>query len=128
MGQCSPPWRGSIRWVFGLSALPLAAFTGALITILLVYQVARLDGALPTPTLLLAGVIVSAFCTAAMMFFNSIISSERLQGVLFWIMGDLGTAEFRLLVPVMGYLAIACTLVYTQSWTLNVMTKIRPCS
>jgi iron complex transport system permease protein len=37
-------------------------------------------------------------------------------------MGGLGTAEFRLLAPVIVYLAIACMLVYAQSWTLNVMT------
>lgn len=36
-------------------------------------------------------------------------------------MGGLGTAEFRLLAPVIVYLAIACMLVYAQSWTLNVM-------
>jgi iron complex transport system permease protein len=107
---------------FGLSPLPIAAFAGALSTILLVYQVARVEGALPTHTLLLAGVIVSAFCTAAMMFLSSVVSSDRLQGVLFWIMGDLGTAEFQLLAPVMVYLVIGCCLVYVQAWALNVMT------
>jgi iron complex transport system permease protein len=64
--------------VLSLSPLPLAAFAGALLTACLVYQVARLDEALPTNTLLLAGVIVSAFCTAAIMFFNAVIGSERL--------------------------------------------------
>jgi iron complex transport system permease protein len=108
--------------VFGLSPLPLAAFAGALVTILLVYHIARFEGALPTQTLLLAGVIVSAFFTAAMMFLSSVLSSERLQGVLFWIMGDLGTAEFRLLMPVLVYLGVGGVLVYTQAWTLNVMT------
>jgi iron complex transport system permease protein len=107
---------------FGLSSLPMAAFAGALSTILLVYQVARVEGVLPTHTLLLAGVIVSAFCTAVMMFLSSVVSADRLQGVLFWIMGDLGTAEFQLLAPVIVYLFIGCGLVYVQAWTLNVMT------
>jgi iron complex transport system permease protein len=108
--------------VFGLSPLPLAAFAGALLTVLLVYQIARFDDALPTQTLLLAGVIVSAFFTAIMMFLSSVVSSERLQGVLFWIMGDLGTTEYRLLMPAMVYLGVAAVLVYAQAWTLNVMT------
>jgi iron complex transport system permease protein len=108
--------------VLGLSPMPLAAFAGALLTIVLVYQVARVEGALPTHTLLLAGVIVSAFFTAVIMFLSSVVSPERLQSLLFWIMGDLGTSEVRLLGPVIVYLMIGGVLVYTQAWTLNVMT------
>src|SRR5438105_4537906 len=43
----------------GLSVLPLAAFAGALISVLVVYGVARVGGAAPGTTLVLAGVALS---------------------------------------------------------------------
>lgn len=75
---------------FGISGL---AFAGALLTIVLVFGVARTKGEMPSNTLLLAGVIVNAFFTAVIMFLISTSSQTQLRSVMFWLMGDLSLAE-----------------------------------
>jgi iron complex transport system permease protein len=66
--------------------------------------VAQVGDALLSNTLLLVGVIVSAFGTTAIMFFYASISSERLQGVVLCVMGDMGKADLLLLALVIIYL------------------------
>ena len=55
-----------IDTVFGpfFTLTPLLAFVGALVTVLLVYMLARTDGHIPVVTLLLAGVVINAVMVA----------------------------------------------------------------
>src|SRR5205814_9354650 len=46
------------------SLAPLLAFVGAMLTVLLVYSIARSDGHTPVVTLLLAGVVINAVLVA----------------------------------------------------------------
>src|SRR5664280_2809230 len=63
--------------------VPLLAFLGALITVVLVFVVAGgTRGLLLDNSLLLSGVVVNAFFSAAILFFLSIVNSMELQ--LFW--------------------------------------------
>jgi len=48
----------------GFGAVPLFAFAGGILTILLVYTMARVGRTVPVMTLLLAGIAVSAFLSA----------------------------------------------------------------
>ena len=54
--------------MLGLFAVPMAAFIGALGTVFIVYELARVGRALPVTNLILAGVAVSSFATAADLF------------------------------------------------------------
>lgn len=73
--------------------IPGLAFAGSLLTIITIFGIAgrRTDG--HSNTLLLTGVIINAFFAAVIMFLVSISSSDRLQSVFFWLMGDLSLAE-----------------------------------
>ena len=66
--------------------IPVFAFSFAIITILLVYNLARVGGKVPVMTLLLAGMAVSALLSALVslcMFF----SGDQLHKIVFWMMG-----------------------------------------
>lgn len=77
------------------------AFAGALLSILLVFAVARrdlgdaavADGAEGTPRLLLAGVMLAAFWTALVTLMLALAPEARLRGMLFWLAGDLGATD-----------------------------------
>ena len=71
----------------------MAAFIGAFLTILLVFFIARTGGALPTLTLLLAGVTLNFIFGALIMFIH--YASNFNQGYLMtrWMMGALDTAN-----------------------------------
>ncbi len=73
----------------GAMSVSLAAFLGALATIVLVYAVARTGDGLSVTRLLLAGVALASL-TGALSSFVSFASPDanRLRAVLFWLLGS----------------------------------------
>lgn len=69
--------------------LPLAAFAGSMATLTLVLALAAGRPAARDDSLLLAGVMVNAFCGAIIMFLISITQTSQVHQILFWLMGDL---------------------------------------
>jgi iron complex transport system permease protein len=45
--------------------------------------------------LILAGVMVNAFCSSVIMFLISLTQDSRLHNILFWLMGDLSMADAK---------------------------------
>lgn len=84
--------------VLGLSGpglVPLAAFGGAMLAVLLVLLVARAASGRADPRILLmAGVVVGAFCTAAIMVALATAPEGTVRGALWWMMGSLGDAQW----------------------------------
>jgi iron complex transport system permease protein len=79
---------GEISWI------PLAAFLGALLSMILVYRFSLFHGRLHPYHLLLSGVILNSFIAAVIMFLNSIVDFYQAQGLLFWLMGSLSTRAY----------------------------------
>lgn len=73
----------------GISA---AALAGAVMSIIVVYRLSSSGSGLPVQTLLLAGVIVNAICSALTMFLTSLLSPDHLSRVMAWLMGSLHPA------------------------------------
>ncbi|MCX5833964.1 MAG: iron chelate uptake ABC transporter family permease subunit [Deltaproteobacteria bacterium] len=82
--------------LIGATLLPLGipglAFLGAVLTVIIVFGIARTGAQLRSNTLLLAGVIVNAFFSAIIMFLISTSTSSDVHNVMFWLMGDLSLA------------------------------------
>src|SRR6185312_3671314 len=77
-----------------------AAFAGALAVALLLFALAYRDlrGGMVegnTSLLLLTGVIVAAGCGALITLMLSVAPEGRLRGMVFWLIGDLSTAQWR---------------------------------
>jgi iron complex transport system permease protein len=92
--------------------LPLVAFAGAIVAVAATYALARMGGTRQTATLILAGVAVASFFTAAQTFVQQ-LSSDTIREVFAWILGRLTTVgwdEVALLLPfviVSGVILIA---------------------
>ncbi len=81
--------------------LPLMAFLGALITVYIVYQLARVDNKIPVMTFLLAGVALS-FVLNAVMSFLMIMGTNDVHKILYWVLGSIagrGWKEIRTMLP-----------------------------
>ncbi len=108
---------------FGLAAagswvLPLAAFAGALLAIVIVFRVATATGrAMDVRVLLLAGVVVAAFFSACIAFILSVSSARTVQSAVMWIMGSLASADWR---------GVTVTAAYTIPATLLLLGLARP--
>jgi len=105
-----------------LGTVPAAAFVGALVGVGLAYALgtvaARHGGG--TATLLLAGVAVTAFLTAAQTLAQQ-AHSEDLRQVYSWILGNLGTAQWDTLGDVLPYAAVAVALLLGCGRSLDVL-------
>ncbi len=92
--------------LFGFGLVPLAAFGGALATVILVYNLARVGGKTPIISMLLAGFVVSALLAAIIAFLMSM--SDRLNlnlySVYSFLMG-------RISVTSWGQIAVIAPLV-----------------
>lgn len=73
--------------------LNMAAFAGALLSILLVFGMARLGGNWNPLRVLLTGVVVASGWGALISFLLAISPAAQLHGMLFWLMGDLEYAR-----------------------------------
>ena len=104
--------------------VPLLAFMGALATVFLVFIVAGgTRGPLLDDSLLLSGVVVNAFFSAAILFFLSIVNSMELHSITFWLMGDLSRASTKE-ICVAGFCLLAgFVLLYAQARKLNLILQ-----
>jgi len=102
--------------------LPLFGFVGALVAAVVVYGIASIDGRLPVHTLLLAGVVVSLFFSSAIMLASALIQAEELQGVVFYLMGNLRVVSYPTIGIVLGCLLIGTVLIYGQVLPLNLLS------
>lgn len=104
--------------LLGLSGFWLtnAAFAGALVSIGLVFGIANKFGSWSVTRLLLTGVVVSAGWGAVINILLTSSSTNNVQSMLFWLMGDLsqssvGVSHFLLLfVGLIGGLFVARSL------------------
>ncbi len=105
------------------AALPLTAFAfaGALCAAVLVYVIAASDGRLPLQTLLLAGVIVGLFFSAAITVLISIVEIDRLAGIIHWMLGDLRPISGRSLLLFTALLGVGVWLILGSARRLNLL-------
>ena len=114
--------------VIGASAfylgLPFLAFAGALATVFLVFIVAGGPrGVLLDNSLLLAGVVVNSFFSAAILFALSVVDSLELHSISFWLMGDLSRASLAEIGGSALCLGVCFVLLYAQARKLNLIVQ-----
>jgi iron complex transport system permease protein len=102
-------------------ATPLASSVGALLTIVTVFYFGRQDGKIHPNTLLLAGVIISSFLSALIMFFISVSQKEEVHTIIFWLMGDFSFSNGETIRMIFPYLFFAISLLYLHARQLNLI-------
>ena len=82
---------------YGFGLVPIAAFLGALATVLIVYRLARFGGKAPIVSMLLAGFVVSSFLVAIVMLLLTMSDrlGLRLQQVFSFLMGGISVTYWQ---------------------------------
>ena len=110
--------------LLGLSRFPgvsFTAFSGSMITLLLVLFISSGGNILKKDSLLLSGVMVNAFCSAMIMFLISLTQDSRLHNIMFWLMGDLASSDIKQ-VGILSMIVGPCfIIIFAYSHTMNVM-------
>src|SRR5579884_4234883 len=93
---------------------PLLAFGGAMLTVLLVYSIARADGHTPVVTLLLAGVVVNAVLVAFQTLILTLSPNAHfgIQALFTWLSGGIAVTSWPpvLIVGAIIIAGILCSL------------------
>lgn len=113
----------SVNWptsVLGMATVPLAAFVGALITVGLVYAIARVGRSTPVTTLILAGVAVSSFATA-MTSMIMLLSTEELHRAVNWMVGGFALGGWEPVLAATPYLLVGLISLGLLGRPLNVL-------
>lgn len=106
---------GGMLLGFSTLWLPLAAFSGAICSMLLVFTLARVTGSWNPNRLLLTGVVMAAGWGALISFILTISPEQHLRGMLFWLMGDLSHSH----TPLLEGILLAATLLLTLPFARN---------
>jgi iron complex transport system permease protein len=88
-----------------LFMLPLGAFAGGLIVILLVYRLALVDGVTVVPMLLLAGIAFNAIALSGTGFLIFMANDNQLRDITFWTLGSVGGAQWQTVLALAPFAA-----------------------
>jgi iron complex transport system permease protein len=107
-------------------AVPAASFAGALASLALILTVSRWlpGGRLSTYVLLLTGVVFNAFASAVIMFLKAILSAQKAQELLFYLMGTLSVEGTPILetLALSGTILLCCVVLVAFARELNLLS------
>ena len=107
--------------VLGAATMPVAAFIGALGTVLMLYGLARASQRISTNTLLLTGVVFNAFAGAVIMFVKSVVAPQKAQELLFWMMGRLDYPTATTLWMLGAYVVVGLVILFLDTSHMNIL-------
>ena len=113
----------SIKWPYsfwGLMAIPMSAFIAALLTVFIVYSLARVGNTSPTTNLILAGVAFSSFATSLTSFLM-LRSTGEVRRALGWLLGGASQSGWTAILAIMPYLLIGIGVLIFSGHALNLL-------
>lgn len=114
-------WLHGASRALGVWTLPLAAFAGALGTSLLVFTLARCEGAVDATTMLLCGIAVNALSGACIGLLTYMATDTQLRNLTFWSLGSLAAANWSAVAISTPLTAILMLLSFRWGTALNAL-------
>ena len=106
---------------FSFSFMPVAAFVGGLLSVIIVYRISLVAGQLSTNSFLLVGIMIGTFLwswSALMM----LLSKENIYTVMLWLMGSFSGSSWQKVLAVLPYWLVGFILLVFRSRELNLLT------
>ncbi|MEW8973413.1 MAG: iron chelate uptake ABC transporter family permease subunit [Tissierellaceae bacterium] len=103
-----------------ISAISIFSFLGALSSVIVVYNMAKIKNKVSVTTLLLAGVAVGQFLTAVMSFLM-VIYDKDMTKIIYWTMGSLAGKGWEPIIKISLPLIIAITVINFFARDLNIL-------
>jgi len=111
----------NMTWsLFYFNTIPLFAFIGAIITVVLVYNISKVGNKIPVMNFLLAGVAIG-FILDAIRSFLMVTGTNDMQQVVFWLMGSLAGTSWRDIRIVLPYYFIGLIPILLYIKDLNII-------
>lgn len=101
---------------------PLFAFLGSTVTMLVVFSVVRSRFLSDTYSLVLTGIILTAFGNAVLSLLLSIMAPNQLHAFFFWFMGSFAMAQWPALLTIAPLVVILTLIILFYSWEMNAIS------
>lgn len=109
--------------VSGLGVIPAAAFAGAVGASAMVYGIAVVQGTRLEPRMLvLAGVVVAAFCSALTSALLTLSTEAALRNAFLWLLGGFGTASWAAVTVFAAYAAAPLSGLFVLARALDLLS------
>lgn len=115
---------GAGSWISGLTGLTLVslgAFTGGMLAVVVVYQLANSENGTSVATMLLAGIAITALAGAMSNVLELFSSNEVLRRISLWRMGGLDGADYQRVAISAAIFSIIVTVLPRYAASLNAM-------
>ncbi len=113
---------GPLFAIFGFYALPVAAFSGGLVTTLLLYKIATRSGQTSVATMLLAGIALGALAGAVTGVLIFMADDKQLRDLTFWGLGSLAGANWMKILSAGPIILVSLAVVPFLARGLNALT------
>jgi|UniRef100_A0A7V6A3A6 iron complex transport system permease protein len=110
---------GALLWSLGL--VPLMALAGAAAALVLVLALGSMAGGFQHGTLILAGVVVSAFLSSLISLVK-FLYADSLSSIVFWIMGSLSARNWGHVLFALPYVGVGGLILFLFARELNILT------
>jgi iron complex transport system permease protein len=107
--------------LFGAAAVPAAAFLGGVSATIAVWSLMRAGG-VRGPSILLAGVIVNAIASACVTLIESLAAPDKVQSLVWWLMGSLDVPSWGQLAFVSGYVGCGLAVLLVDAARMNLLS------
>lgn len=110
--------------ILGVSRIymPMAAFLGAVLSIVIVYNLARERGVIEDKSLILSGVIISVAFSSVIVFLVSLFGNETMHEMNWWLWGSLQVYDYKLLFLIALPVILGIFVVYLFAQDLNAIS------
>jgi iron complex transport system permease protein len=100
----------------------VASLAFGVAAVVMAYLVAAAGGRMTGLSLVLSGVIVSAFFSALVSIIKFIVDPYRLQSIVFWLMGSFALADWRGVMIAAAGVGMPAVPLCMMRWRLNVLS------
>src|SRR3989338_6778045 len=103
-------------------AIPVLSLLGSLAAVIVVYLFSLRKGSLSLYTLLLIGVVMNSLFISVIVLIQSLVRSDELTTVLFWLLGNLSFASYPRLFAISVIIFTAAGFLLLQAKKLNILS------
>jgi len=108
--------------LFGISGISSFAFLGALLSVFIVWKLARIKNDASIAKMLLAGLVVSYFFISLIMFIQYTSDLYQSMRITRWLMGGLFVYGYQPVYDILPFVLIACIGIWRYTHELNLLT------
>lgn len=110
-------WQASL---LGQWTLPTVAFACGMVTLFAVYRLAQVQNRIRIDMIILSGVVVQAFIAAALSFILA-MSDEKMQSIMYWLMGSLSLSDWSYGWVMFPYVTVGIAVIWLFVHKLNAL-------